>query len=69
MNQPEITSGDIAIYYAENGTGTVSTYRATDPEGRSIVWTLSGTAADVFTITGGQLKFKNPPGLRESWGT
>ena len=58
---PEITSGDITIYYEENGTGTVSTYRATEPEGRPIVWTLSGAAADVFTITGGLLKFKSPP--------
>ena len=63
---PEITSGDITIYYEENGTITVSTYRATDPEGRPIVWTLSGTAADVFTITGGQLRFRSPPDFENS---
>ena len=58
---PEITSGDITIYYAESDTATVSTYRATDPEGRPIVWTLSGNDADDFTITGGLLKFNTPP--------
>ena len=41
---PTITSGDSYIYYAENGRGNVAAYRADDPEGRSIVWTLTDTA-------------------------
>ena len=59
---PKITSGDTTIYYAENGTGTVATYGASDPERKSIAWSLSGGDDDAkFTIAGGQLRFKNPP--------
>ena len=31
---------DAAIEYAENGTGPVATYTATDPEGRKVYWSL-----------------------------
>ena len=58
---PAITSGDSYIYYAENGRGNVAVYRAEDPEGNNIVWTLTGTNDDKFTIAGGVLKFKTPP--------
>ena len=37
---PTITRGETFIDYMENGTGTVSTYAATDPERASIVWSL-----------------------------
>ena len=39
---PEVT-GNAAIDYAENGTGSVATFRATDPEGRMIHWSLLAT--------------------------
>ena len=69
---PVITSGYGTIYYAENGTGTVGTYVAEDPERETIEWTLSGSTDDgLFTIDGGQLKFKTPPdfeGLNSSDG-
>ena len=58
---PAITSGDVYIYYAENGRGTVATYRADDPEGRSIEWSLTGTDADEFSFVRGVLRFKNAP--------
>ena len=44
----EITSGYGTVYYEENGTGTVATYRAEDPEEKSIVWTLDGADKSVF---------------------
>ena len=58
---PEITSGYGTVDYGENGTGTVGTYVAADPERKSIIWTLSGDDDDLFTIDGGLLKFKTTP--------
>ena len=43
--------------------GVVGTYRAEDPEGRSIEWSLSETDAEDFTFTRGVLRFKNPAEL------
>ena len=59
--EPVITSGYGTIYYAENGTGTVGTYVASDPDDDSITWTLDGVDAGLFTIDGGLLKFMAPP--------
>ena len=57
---PEVTGND-EINYAENGTGSVATYRATDPERASIRWSLDGTDKDVFAVTSGVLTFLNSP--------
>ena len=40
---PELV-GEAPEEYAENGTGAVATFTATDPEGESITWTLEDTA-------------------------
>ena len=58
---PVITSGDVYIYYAENGRSNVAAYRAEDPERRSIDWSLNEADKEVFTFAGGVLKFKSPP--------
>ena len=58
---PLIPNAETVFYYAEKGTGPVTTYRARDPEGNKIFWTLSGTDAGAFTIDGGALRFKSPP--------
>ena len=59
---PAITSGDApTVYYAENGRGSVAAYRAEDPEGSGIVWTVSGDDAQDFTISNGVLRFKVSP--------
>ena len=48
--------------YAENGTGVVATFRATDPEGESITWTLvSALISAAFSIENGVLRFKSSP--------
>ena len=59
---PAITSGDApTVYYAENGRGSVAAYRAEDPEGSRIVWSVSGTDELSFTISNGVLRFKASP--------
>ena len=58
---PVITAGDVYIYYAENDRGNVAVYRAEDPEGRGIEWSLEGSDADDFTFVRGVLTFKEQP--------
>ncbi len=57
---PEI-SGDEVVSFNENATGTIATYTATDPEGHSYSWDLSGADSTAFDISGGNLTFKSPP--------
>ena len=42
---PEIAGDDISRDYPENGTGSVATLRATDPERRPVYWSLLATNA------------------------
>ena len=57
---PELT-GEAPAEYAENGTTPVTTFSASDPEGEDIVWTLTGTDLEDFTIVGGVLRFAMSP--------
>ena len=52
---------EAAIEYAENGTGPVATFTATDPEGKDITWSLAGDDAEDFKIDGGVLTFSSKP--------
>ena len=53
---------DSSISYAENGTGPVATFSATDQDGDAIVWSLAASGDyKLFTIDGGVLAFKNSP--------
>ena len=62
VNEASVVTGPTAQSYPENGTGTVASYRATDPEGQSVTWSLSGTDSGDFSIsTTGKLTFKTPP--------
>ena len=66
LNEPAVIHGAPAVNYAENGDGPVGTYMANDPEEReNVTWSLSGTDAGEFEITGissgGELKFTAPP--------
>ena len=49
------------VEHNENDDGPVYTFVATDPEGKYIFWTLSGTDAGDFMIEDGVLKFRNAP--------
>ena len=64
VNEPPIvTSGPTSVNnYVENGTTSVGTYSADDPENGTITWSLAGADAGKFDISpGGALTFKTPP--------
>ena len=63
---PTISTRNPPSTYRENGTSAVYTFRATDPQGGPITWTLEGDDRGDFTITGdssgqGVLAFFTPP--------
>ena len=60
---PEIASGSRAEFsFRENGTASLYTYRATDPEQADITWSLSGPDDGDFAIgENGALAFASPP--------
>ena len=57
------------IMYAENDTGAVATFTATDPEGKDITWTLDGDDDDDFKIDDGVLTFASPPDYEDPSGS
>ena len=58
---PEVT-GPASETYSENGTGSVATYSADDPEGSAIAsWSLAGADAGDFKIEDGVLSFTKSP--------
>ena len=61
-NEPPVITGDDTRDFRENGTGTIYTYRATDPEGDSFTWSVGGPDGSYFEISDrGVLTFKTPP--------
>ncbi len=60
---PEIASGSRTEFsFRENGTASLYTYRATDPELADITWSLSGADDGDFAIgENGTLSFASPP--------
>ena len=60
-NDPPEVSGMVAINYAENGSGRVARYTATNPENATITWSLAGVDVDDFEVSAGSLTFKTPP--------
>ena len=62
VDETPVITGDAAPNYAENGTGPVATYSATDPGSATITWSLEGDdAADFEISSGGELTFKSSP--------
>ena len=61
VNEAPTVTGNIDISYAENGSTTVATYTANDPEKDTTTWSLSGVDNGHFSINGGVLTFKTPP--------
>ena len=64
--EPTITTRRPPSTYRENGTSTVYTFRASDPQRGALTWTVTGTDKNAFTITGnssgrGVLAFSSPP--------
>ena len=64
---PEFQRGSRDSFsYRENGASALYTYRATDPEGAEVAWSVSGTDGGDFAITTdssgrGVLSFEEPP--------
>ena len=59
--QPSL-SGSSAVSYPENGTASVASYAAVDPESATVNWTLSGDDSGDFSISiGGALSFNSSP--------
>ena len=61
VNEAPAITGNASPSFAENATGTVATYSATDPEGATPTLTVGGTDADSFNLTSGVLTFVTPP--------
>ena len=69
---PVIAGDDIVKEFRENSTSTVETFRATDPEGRPVYWSLKTGDGEYpddgdFSInSNGVLSFASPPDFEES---
>ena len=59
--EPTITASRPSLTLQENRTGTIYTFRARDPQGRPVHWSLEGADESDFTISGGALTFNGPP--------
>ena len=67
VNEPPELSGSTGVDYAENGTTSVATYTATDPEGEtSFTWSLTGDDGGLFSISAGVLTFVAPPDYEDA---
>ena len=61
-SRPFFSSISATIEFAENGSGTVYTPAATDPDSNALTYTInSGADADKFELVGGALTFKQAP--------
>ena len=61
-NETPVITGDSSPDYAENGSGEVARYSATNPDNGTITWSLSGDNASKFFINGtGVLTFGTSP--------
>ena len=58
-------TADSSIDFAENGTGPVGIFNAYDQDGDAIMWSLTRPDADLFTIKGGVLAFREPPNYED----
>ena len=64
---PSITTS-AALRHAENDVAAVTTLSATDAEGDTITWSLTGTDAGLFAVdaTSGVLTFNTPPNFEDA---
>ena len=58
---PPALTGSSTVSYAENGADAVASYTAADPEGETIIWTLSGIDIEDFSINGSEVEFRSQP--------
>ena len=60
-DDPAQITGSSSIAFAENGTTPVGIFRAFREGRGSVTWSLSGPDEDLFKISRGLLRFKEPP--------
>ena len=60
-HDPVQITGIRSTTFPENRTASVATFSARGEDGNTIRWSLSGPDADLFTIGGGLLRFREPP--------
>ncbi len=65
VEEPSITTSRPSLTLQENGTGTIFTFRARDPQGRPIAWSLTGADESNFTISDGALTFNDSPNFED----
>ena len=61
VNEAPRVSGPPTANYEENSTADVAAYSVNDPEDDPITWSPAGADGAKFTITGGVLRFGEPP--------
>ena len=61
VDEAPTLTGPPEVSYDENDTAEVARYTATDPEGATVIWSVTGTDAEDFDISNGVLTFKSPP--------
>ena len=62
------TTSRTEFSHGENGTSTIYTFRATDPEGGTVAWSAAGPDGGDFTIVGGALRFGTEPDFESPTG-
>ena len=66
VNEPPIVSGENMPTFNENGTGRIGRYTASDPEGKSVTWSVAGSERDNFAIDiNGYLSFIITPNFED----
>ena len=61
VNEAPAVTGTDTFTFRENGTATLHTFRATDPEGSDVMWSVSGQDGGHFAIYQGMLTLKRIP--------
>ena len=63
VNEPPVITGLAGVDYQENGTGEITRFAATDPEGDTITWTLAARddQDDLQINNPGRLTFQTTP--------
>ena len=72
VNEPPTitTTSRTEFTYRENGTATIYTFKASDPERGTIEWLTAGVDGDDFTISEtGALTFTSPPNFESPQGS
>ena len=69
VNEPPVVTGSDDLEFAENRTGSIARYSASDPERESFTWSVGGADGSFFSVDSrGYLSFMNPPDFEASRG-